>query len=168
MKKKILFALTVVVAVLATSCSGNELKKYNSAKELVDATKSEVTIISADEFKTVMESEKKFYLIDCREPGEFQTACIPGAINVPRGVLENEISAAAPSRRTPLYIYCKRGDRAVLAASVLPYLKYGNVKTIDGGFTKWQEEFPDLVEENPVRGNVKSNVTAVPAAGCGG
>ena len=168
MKKTILFVLTAFVVILATGCSGREIKTYNSARELVDATKSEVNIISPEDFKNVMESGQKFYLIDCREPGEFEAECIKGALNVPRGVLEDEISVAAPNKRTPIYIYCKKGDRSILAASVLPYLKYGNVKVIDGGFLKWKEKFPGLVEEKPVRGNKKSKSPAAPSGGCGG
>lgn len=168
MKHIVLFVLTAFVVLIATGCSGREIKTYNSTRELVEAAKADVKIISPEAFKNVMESGEKFYLIDCREPGEFETGCIKGALNVPRGVLENEISATAPDKSTPIYIYCKKGDRAILAASVLPYVKYGNVKVIDGGFIKWKEKFPGLVEEHPVRGNKKSKSPAAPSGGCGG
>ena len=77
------------------------------------------------------------------------------------------ISEKAPGKRKPLYIYCSNGDRSALAGTILPLLKYTDVKVLEGGFDNWQIRFPDLVELAPVRGAVKAAVKK-PAAGCGG
>ena len=155
------------VTVLLSSCGNSQQKTYATASELVDAVKEEVDFISVADFKTVLESNDKIYLIDCRESEEFNLACIKGALSVPRGILEDEIEAQAPSKRVPLYIYCDNGNRSILAASVLPSLKYSCVKVIEGGFDAWQEAFPELVEQSPERGDVKKTVAA-PSGGCGG
>lgn len=153
--------------VLLTSCGNAKQDTYATGNDLVEAVKESVDFISVADFRQVLEAGDKFYLIDCRESEEFNLSCIQGALSVPRGILEDEIANQAPSKRVPLYIYCDNGDRSVLAASVLPSLKYSCVKVIEGGFEAWQQAFPELVEQNPERGTVKKAVAA-PSGGCGG
>jgi len=159
-------SLLVLLAGLA-SCGSNDTKIYAGVEEMAEAARSKVDIISPADFKAVLESEKHFYLIDCRESEEFDIACIKGAISVPRGVLENEIADQAPKKRVAVYIYCDNGQRSALAATVLPRLKYTNVQLIDGGFDAWQQLYPELVEQSPVRGAIKK-AAAAPSGGCGG
>lgn len=168
MKKSIIFFLSALTISALTACSGNDTKQYASVKEMVDDAKSSVNWISADDFKKVLESGSKYYLIDCREAAEFDSSCIKGAISVPRGDLENSISEKAPKHRLPLYIYCNNGDRSALAAKILPQLKYAHVKVITGGFENWQTAYPDLVEMHPVRGNSTAAAPKKSSGGCGG
>lgn len=164
--RHILIILSILLLLLA-SCTTKEQKSYSNGPDLVEAVKSDIKYISVTDFKTVMESGDPYYLIDCRESEEFDISCIQGALSVPRGVLENEIGNLAPSKRVPLFVYCTNGQRSVLAASVLPRLKYSCVRVIEGGFEAWQETLPELVEVSPVRGSVKKTVAA-PSGGCGG
>jgi rhodanese-related sulfurtransferase len=165
--KTTLVILSIMLAFLFISCQRKEVKTYETVEELVETMKTQVEYISPVNLKAALDSEDQFYLIDCREPDEFSIACIQGAVSVPRGVLEDEISLKAPSKRTTLYIYCKNGSRSTLAATVLPKLKYKKVKVLEGGFDLWQEMYPELVEVNPVRGEVKKT-PVTPSGGCGG
>lgn len=82
-------------------------------------------------------------LIDVREPAEFATGHLPGAVNIPRGMLEFEISTnphvggvtdpALADRSRPLVVYCLSGGRAALSAVALQELGYTNVASIQGG-----------------------------------
>lgn len=82
-------------------------------------------------------------LIDVREPAEFATGHLPGAVNIPRGMLEFEISTnphvggvtdpALADRNRPLVVYCLSGGRAALSAVALQELGYTNVESIQGG-----------------------------------
>lgn len=82
-------------------------------------------------------------LIDVREPSEFASGHLPGAVNIPRGLLEFEIqsspaaggvtSAALDSRESPIVIYCRSGGRAALAAASLKRLGFDKVASIAGG-----------------------------------
>lgn len=168
MKKSLIFLLSVFTLFVFTSCSNSDTKQFESVKDMIDDAKASVNWISADDFKKVLESGSKYYLIDCREGEEFDSACIKGAISVPRGNLENGISEKAPKHRLPLYIYCNNGDRSALAANILPLLKYSNVKVITGGFEEWQGKYPELVEIHPVRGNTSAATPKKSSGGCGG
>ncbi|MFM1885051.1 MAG: hypothetical protein RL026_208 [Pseudomonadota bacterium] len=82
-------------------------------------------------------------LVDVREPAEFATGHLPGAVNIPRGMLEFEISVhptvanvtdpALSHKDRPLVVYCLAGGRAALAAAVLQDLGFTQVCSIRGG-----------------------------------
>ena len=164
--KRIIF-ITLSALALLSSCSGYDSRTFESAAAMVEDARGKVEWISADELAGLVNQTGGFYLIDVREQSEFDISCIKGANSVPRGVLEDMISEKAPGKRKPLYIYCSNGDRSALAGTILPLLKYTDVKVLEGGFDNWQIRFPDLVELAPVRGAVKAAVKK-PAGGCGG
>lgn len=88
-------------------------------------------------------------LIDVREPAEFETGHIPGAINIPRGVLEFQVEAhpavanvgdpALAQKSRPLLVYCRTGGRAALSALNLQRMGFTDVSSISGGITGWTD-----------------------------
>ncbi len=168
MKKVFVYVSLILLIVSSFSCTESKTKTFNSVTELIEAKKSEVNFINASELKSIITSGEKIQLIDCRETIEFDSVCIKGAINIPRGLLESEISNKAPKHRQTIYVYCSDGNRSILAASVLPKLKYADVRVLKGGFENWKNECKDLVELHPVRGGKKTETTAKPSGGCGG
>jgi len=72
-------------------------------------------------------------LVDCREPAECAAKTIPGAINIPRGVLESKITEITQDPLAPICIHCASGTRAVFAAEQLMRLGFTNVKSISSG-----------------------------------
>lgn len=88
-------------------------------------------------------------LIDVREPAEFDTGHLSGAINIPRGVLEFQVDAhpavanatdpALAHRERPVVLYCRTGGRAALAADNLQKLGFADVRSIAGGIEAWRE-----------------------------
>ena len=80
-------------------------------------------------------------ILDVREPGEFEQGHLPGAINVPRGVLEFAVSDHPVLAGTDKEIvaYCLAGGRGALAAWNLSRMGY-NVVNMLGGIEKWVAE----------------------------
>lgn len=86
-------------------------------------------------------------LIDVREPAEFDTGHIAGAVNIPRGVLEFQVDAhpavanvsdpALSHKDQPLVVYCRTGGRSALAAVNLQRMGFSDVRSITGGITDW-------------------------------
>jgi rhodanese-related sulfurtransferase len=78
-------------------------------------------------------------VIDVREPAEFAAGRLPGARNVPRGVLEFKTGEqpALADREAELIIYCKTGGRAALATVSLQRLGYTRLRSLSGGFEAW-------------------------------
>ena len=78
-------------------------------------------------------------VIDVREPGEYQAGHLPGAVNIPRGVLEFKIgdNTALTNKDLPIVLYCKTGGRAALSAVNLQRMGYTQVRSLTGGFDGW-------------------------------
>jgi rhodanese-related sulfurtransferase len=89
-------------------------------------------------------------LVDIREPAEFMRGHIPGAILIPRGLLEFELVKhleQSASRDAPeeadIVLYCGTGGRSALAAKSLDDMGFNNVRSMDGGIVAWAEaKFP--------------------------
>ena len=78
-------------------------------------------------------------LIDVREADEYQAGHIPGAVNIPRGLLEFKLSndPTLTRRDLNLVLYCKNSGRSALAACSLQDMGYGHVLSIAGGYEAW-------------------------------
>ncbi len=70
-----------------------------------------------------------------RDPEEFASGHIPGAVNLPLSAL----GSIPVQRDTPLYLYCLRGTRSLRAAGILRRAGYTNVRSI-GGIRDWHGE----------------------------
>lgn len=89
-------------------------------------------------------------IIDVREPHEFVAGHVPGAVCIPRGVLEFQVDAhpavnceqdaALVDKNQTLYIYCLTGGRSALAAESLQKMGYSNVTSVEGGWKAWSEQ----------------------------
>lgn len=70
-------------------------------------------------------------LVDVRSPQEYRQGHIPGAVNVPLQDL-GRVSAVAPDKATPLFVYCQSGGRSAQATGQLERADYTAVKNIGG------------------------------------
>lgn len=87
-------------------------------------------------------------LIDVREPAEYLKAHIPGAVSLPRGMIEFDMHKVIdqarknrdiPQEETEIVLYCGTGGRSALAARVVEEIGYRNVKSMSGGIVAWAE-----------------------------
>ena len=93
-------------------------------------------------------------VLDVREAAEFAAAHIPGAIHVPRGVLEQacewdhdetEPALAGQSARA-IVVVCRSGKRSLLAADTLQQLGYTDVHSLATGLRGWNDAEQPLVD----------------------
>lgn len=103
-----------------------------SAKQLIQ----EVTVEDADSL-----IKQADVLIDVREADEYHAGHIPGAINIPRGLLEFRFSndETLNPRDLNIVLFCKNSGRSALSALSLKEMGYLHVTSIIGGFDAWQE-----------------------------
>ena len=93
-------------------------------------------------------------LLDVREPAEFTLFHIPGAINVPRGVLEQScewdydetLPLLAAGRELEIVVICRSGKRSALAADVMQQMGYINVVSLKTGVRGWNDFEQPLVD----------------------
>lgn len=108
-----------------------------TAHDLVTAAKARIHEISVEEAEQAIRDAD--LLLDVREPDEFTNGHIPGAVTVPRGLLEFKLSNTPEmtSRDLRIVLYCKTSGRAALAACTLKDMGYLHVQSIAGGFDAW-------------------------------
>ncbi len=128
----------VVAAVLLVVGAGMLAAEGPTAQDLVAAAKKQITGISVAEAKAML--DKGGYLfIDVREPNETNMGIIPGAITIPRGLLEFQIASKVPDQGAKIVIYCKSGGRGALATQTLVHMGYANTVNMDGGWMAWEQ-----------------------------
>ena len=140
---------------------------YENGKELAADAKRQIEEITVEDLNIKIESGEEYLLIDVRQPGEFANGNIAGSVNIPRGELIFKIGNEdywmeqfmyPPDTDQEIIIYCKAGDRGILAVHSLKRLGFSDVKNLHGGIIAWD---PELVKA--------SNKTKEPESeGCGG
>jgi rhodanese-related sulfurtransferase len=114
-----------------------------TVKDLVAAAHAVVPRISAAEAQALAASGQAVF-IDLREPAEIEASGkVPGALAIPRGLLEFRVDPESPARdpklTKPVVItYCASGGRAALAGKLMQDLGYADVRNL-GGFKDWVE-----------------------------
>jgi rhodanese-related sulfurtransferase len=113
-----------------------------SINQLVAKTKSQVKTVKMPEFKAAFDRKDLGLLIDVRNENEFEDGFVPGAVNVPRGLIEFRIwkLVGFPSNTrmdTKMTLYCATGGRCALATKSLQDLGFTNVTSADMKFDDW-------------------------------
>jgi siroheme synthase-like protein len=114
--------------------------RVRSVRELVDETASAAPRVAALDLERAMRGDAPPRLVDVREPDEFGAGTIPGAVNVPRGVLEMWATEDPRRAEDPLVLISNRGLRSRLAVASLIALGYDRVASLLGGIDAWREE----------------------------
>ena len=109
-----------------------------TVQDLVQEARKHIHEIDPDTAEQHL-GEPRMVVIDVREPAELEAGRLPGAIHIPRGLLEFRIGSCReledPS--VPVLVYCRSGVRSALAAETLQRMGYSNVSNIAGGFEAW-------------------------------
>ena len=79
-------------------------------------------------------------LIDVREPDEVAAGSPAGALHLPRGFLELRIEERVPDLDRTVLVSCQSGVRSLFAADGLRRLGYTDVRSVAGGYVRWQAE----------------------------
>jgi rhodanese-related sulfurtransferase len=107
-------------------------------KNLVDEAKREIREISPEELKKMQSAGEDVTLIDVREREDNAKGAIPGAVNIPRGVLEYDIDQLTTDKDKKLVLYCGGGSRSALAAASLKKMGFKNAISLAGGYRGWK------------------------------
>jgi rhodanese-related sulfurtransferase len=114
-------------------------------------------------------------VVDVREPEEFAEGHIPGAVNIPRGLLEFEVDGhpavryetaeALAHRERPVVLYCLSGGRSALAAEALLRLGFVNPMSLDHGILGWEDAGHGVVAPagNAVATSAVASIPAIPS-----
>ena len=106
---------------------------------LCNEAKKEIQEIDVAELKRMQQSGEDFTLIDVRERDEQGRGMVPGAVALPRGILERDIDQVTTDKGRKLVLYCGGGFRSALAAWMLKKMGFRNVISLAGGWKAWTQ-----------------------------
>ena len=93
--------------------------------------------ISAQDLKDMLDAGKDPYLVDVREPVEYEIVKIPGGVLVPKDrILSGEALSELPQDR-PLVLYCRTGVRSAEALAAVKAAGFRDAVHVQGGVTAW-------------------------------
>lgn len=125
-----------------------------SYDDLVQDALSRVKEIQPWDLRKILDAGGEFLLVDVREPTEFSLLRIPGAINVPRGVLEQSCEwdydetdpRLAAGRDRDIVVICRSGKRSILAADTMQKMGFAKVASLRTGVRGWNDFEQPLVD----------------------
>ena len=95
--------------------------------------------ITADQAKTIMDTEKGYVIIDARTEEEFAEGHIENAILIPEYEIKDRAQKELSDKEQLILVYCRSGRRSKIASEELVKLGYTNVKEF-GGIIDWPYE----------------------------
>jgi rhodanese-related sulfurtransferase len=96
-----------------------------------------VPAVDVTQLRQRLNAEPAPFLLDVREPWEYQAGHVPGARLIPLAELEDRVSEVP--RDQPILAICHSGQRSLAAAGYLLQLGYTTVSNVDGGTAAWIE-----------------------------
>lgn len=91
--------------------------------------------ITTQELQSLLEQGKEVNIIDVRETAEVASGKIPGAVNIPLGLVEFKMNELDKSKE--YYINCRSGGRSSSACQFLDNQGF-NVTNVEGGMMAWE------------------------------
>lgn len=127
--------------------------------EMVEEAKTRIQNLSVGQLQAEL-AAGGVQLLDIRDVRERQAlGWIPGALHVPRGMLEFWVDPTSPYYRgrvdpeKRIVLYCAAGGRSALAADVLREMGFPDVAHLEVGFNGWSAagmpvEKPDAADKD--------------------
>ena len=107
--------------------------------KLVNDAKSRIRETDISGYKKMLGDGQRMLLVDTREESEWAAGHAAGAVHLSKGIIERDIEAKVPDKKTQIVLYCGGGFRSALSADALKKMGYTNVISLDGGWRAWQE-----------------------------
>ena len=129
--------------VCGTNPTVTELIDYDQFCGILPPAKTEETVnngipqLSVTDFKRKRDAGEDIFLLDVREPHEFQIASLGGHL-IPLGDLPARVSELDKNRE--IVVHCKTGGRSQKAAELLKQAGFNHIQNLAGGITAWSDQ----------------------------
>ena len=93
--------------------------------------------ITARDLKAMMDADENIFVVDVREPNEYEIVSIPGATLIPKG----EFISGAALEKLPqdkrIVLHCKSGVRSAEALAIVKDAGFSDAVHVGGGVLAW-------------------------------
>ncbi|MEQ9620729.1 MAG: rhodanese-like domain-containing protein [Coleofasciculus chthonoplastes F1-TOW-03] len=153
--KKMISGLLLVFLLVLTLLSGVFFPKYALAaveSKVTNPPSAEVyaavdqllnslprdyyTVMPVKQLKNKLKKRDNVLLVDVREPSEYASGHIPGAINIPVRSLTKNLDKIPTDK--PVILYCSSGHRTAIGMTALRLLGYTNVRSFPPSINGWK------------------------------
>jgi len=127
-----------------------QLIDYQQFCGITPATKEDNTVkngipqITVTDLKQRIDAGEDLFILDVREPFEYQIANIGGKL-IPQGEVPQRLSEIDRSRQ--IIVHCKAGGRSQRVAEFLKQSGYPDVVNVAGGILAWSNEIDSTVRK---------------------
>ncbi|MEY4438476.1 MAG: hypothetical protein RL249_888 [Actinomycetota bacterium] len=96
--------------------------------------------ITVQELKSKIDNKENFYLIDVREPSEYEIVKIPTSHLIPKqGFIDGSVLASLPQDK-PIVLHCKSGVRSAECLAILKSAGFADASHVSGGVIAWAKQ----------------------------
>ena len=137
--KKLILIIGIVIVLLSVLAA----TAFRPTKALqVDAPTvslaQEITVEEAAQLR-----EQGAFILDVREPQEWEAGHIPGATLIPLGQIPDRLSEIPQDQ--PVVVVCRSGNRSGQATQFLRQSGYGLTTSMSGGMNQWAAANLDII-----------------------
>lgn len=116
--------------------------------DFVAEARARIQEIAADELDEMIEDHDDILIVDVREADEYARGHIPGALLIPRGLIEgaadpgykHRVETLVDARDRTVVLYCQTGGRSALATDALNQMGFVKAVNLAGGIEVWEAE----------------------------
>ena len=102
------------------------------------ATVSDVPEVSVEELKSEIDAGRPLWILDVREPREWEICKLPGTTLIPLGELPKRLAEVPQGANAPeIVVHCKMGGRSAKAVRLLRDHGITNARNLTGGILAW-------------------------------
>ncbi len=117
-----------------------ELIDYDAFCGAVSADAQEAasgSTITAAELKAMLDGDEKIFLVDVREPNEYEIVSIPGATLIPKDQFLNGSALERLPQDRRIVLHCKSGARSAECLAVVKNAGFSDAVHVGGGVLSW-------------------------------
>jgi len=117
-----------------------ELIDYDAFCGAVSADAQEAasgSTITAAELKAMLDRDEKIFLVDVREPNEYEIVSIPGATLIPKDQFLNGSALERLPQDKRIVLHCKSGARSAECLAVVKNAGFSDAVHVGGGVLSW-------------------------------
>ena len=93
--------------------------------------------ITATELKDMLDRHENIFLVDVREPNEYEIVSIPGAVLIPKGEFLSGAALEQLPQDKRIVLHCKSGARSAECLAVVKDAGFSDAVHVGGGVLAW-------------------------------
>lgn len=129
------FSSRRILGITATLLGGMLLlASFGWTRTSDDVGRKEIATITAEELRNRLQSDSPPIIVDVREPDEYETGHIEGALLQPLGTVER----LDFDHGTEIVLVCRSGKRSGSAYEKLSRLGFTQLWNLEGGMLAWE------------------------------